>query len=119
MYAYFTMEYVIDAANKPMGRVASEAAIILQGKKSPSYDPRLLGEDKVKVINIDRVVFTGKKEEQKIYYHHTGYMGHLKSQTLKELIGKKGKGEALKKAVSQMLPKNKLRVGRMKRLVVE
>lgn len=102
-----------------MGRVASEAAIILQGKKSPSYDPRLLGEDKVKVINIDRVVFTGKKEEQKIYYHHTGYMGHLKSQTLKELIGKKGKGEALKKAVSQMLPKNKLRVGRMKRLVVE
>lgn len=113
------MEHIIDAANKSLGRVATEVAIILQGKKEPDYDPRLPGGDKVAVKNINQVIFTGKKEEQKVYYHHTGYMGHLKSQTLKELIGKKGKGEALKRAVSQMLPKNKLRVGRMKRLIIE
>lgn len=114
-----SMEYIIDATSKPLGRLASEIAAILQGKKNPNYEPRLAGEDKVIVKNISKMTVSGKKEEQKIYFRHTGYMGHLKEETLGEVIAKKGKAEVLKRAVKQMLPKNRLQNDRMKRLAIE
>lgn len=112
------MEYTIDAKNKNLGRLASEIAVILQGKKSADYEPRLAGKDKVIVKNVDDLVLTGKKEEQKTYYRHTGYMGHLKEETAKEVIAKKGKKELLRRAVLRMLPKNKLQNERMKKLMI-
>lgn len=111
--------HTIDAKNKKLGRLASEIAVILQGKKSADYEQRLAGQDRVVVKNVDFLVLTGKKEEQKTYYHHTGYMGHLKEETAKEVIAKKGKKELLRRAVINMLPKNKLRIIRIKRLVIE
>ena len=113
------MDYRIDATNKNLGRLASEIAIILQGKKNPNYEPRLAGEDKVIIKNVDKITLTGKKETDKVYYHHTGYMGHLKEETYPEVVAKKGKEEVLRRAVMQMLPKNRLQNQRMKRLIIE
>lgn len=113
------MNYTIDAINKSVGRLASEIAVILQGKKSPKYEPRLESENRVIVKNINKVKITGKKFKQKIYYRHTTQIGHLKQQTLEMLWQKKGPAEVLRLAVMRMLPKNKLRVKRMKRLIIE
>lgn len=113
------MDYTIDATNKKIGRLASEAAVILQGKKNPKYEPRLEGEDKVIVKNIKNVDISHKKSQQRIYYRHTTQIGHLKEQSLKMLIEKKGPAAALKKMVMGMLPKNKLQIKRIKRLIIE
>lgn len=113
------MDYTIDAKNQNMGRLATEIATILQGKKSPAYEPRLAGEDRVIVKNIDGMTVSGKKETDKVYYHHTGYMGGLKEETFEEVVAKKGKQEVLRRAVMRMLPKNRLQNLRMKRLIIE
>ena len=113
------MDYTIDATNKNLGRLAVEVATILQGKKSPDYEPRLAGQDKVIVKNVTKMETTGNKMGGKIYHRHTGYMGHIKSETLEEVITKKGQAEALKRAVMRMLPKNRLQNPRIKRLVIE
>ncbi|MDI6717665.1 MAG: 50S ribosomal protein L13 [Patescibacteria group bacterium] len=113
------MDYTIDATNKNLGRLASEIAVILQGKKNLDYEPRLAGNDKVIIKNVNKLTFSGKKESDKVYFHHTGYMGHLKEETLKEVVAKKGKEEVLRRAVINMLPKNKLRINRIKRLIIE
>jgi len=115
------MIYTIDAKNKPLGRLAGEIAVILQGKKNPNYNPRLEGDDEVVVKNIGRIGITAKKAKQKIYYRHTTQLGHLKEKTMQMILDKKGMGpaEVLRRSVMGMLPKNKLRVKRMKRLVIE
>jgi large subunit ribosomal protein L13 len=113
------MDYTIDAKNQNMGRIATEIATILQGKKSPSYEPRLAGEDRAIVKNIDGMTISGNKETDKVYYRHTGYMGGLKEATYEEVVAKKGKQEVLRRAVMRMLPKNRLQVPRMKRLIIE
>ena len=113
------MEYKIDATNKNLGRLASEVAVILQGKKSAKYEPRLEGEDKVIIQNINNMTISGKKENQKVYHRHTGYMGHLKTETYRQVVDKKGKKEVLRRAVMRMLPKNKLQIKRIKRLIIE
>ncbi len=112
------MEYKIDATNKILGRLASEIAMILQGKKSAYYEPRLAGADKVFVANIKKMVFSGKKLVQKKYYRHTGYMGHLYSKTLQEVF-EKDPAKVLRMAVERMLPKNTLRRKRMLRLEIK
>jgi len=112
------MEYIIDAKNKKIGRLASEIALILQNKKSAFYEPRLAGGNVVKVTNIDKVDITPKKMEQKIYYRHTGYMGHLKKKKLGEVFAE-SPAKVLRKAVERMLPKNFLRPKRLKLLVIE
>jgi large subunit ribosomal protein L13 len=109
--------YTIDCEHKTLGRVASEIAIILQGKKNPTYDPRLEGDDTVTVLHIDQLVLTGRKEEQKIYYSHTTQIGHLKERKIKDVIAKHGKQFVLRHAVQRMLPKNKLQIRRMKRII--
>ncbi|MDP3015042.1 MAG: 50S ribosomal protein L13 [bacterium] len=113
------MQYTIDATNKKLGRLASEIAVILQGKKSPKYEPRLEGEDKVFIKNINNLEVSGKKMKQKIYYRHTTQVGHLKEQTLEMLWQKKGPAEVLRRAVLHMLPKNRLKIKRIKRLIIE
>lgn len=112
------MKYTIDAKNKILGRVASEVAVILQGKKNPSYEQRLPGRDEVLVKNGSRIKVSGDKFKQKIYYRHSGYMGHLKKQTYEQLFSKSPE-RVLWKAVYNMLPKNRLRKDRMKRLKIE
>ncbi len=112
------MDYIIDATNKKLGRLASEIAVILQGKKKPDYHPRLAGEDRVIVKNIDKIIFTGKKLEQKVYYRHTGPLGHLKEKKLKDIFSK-NPAFVLRHAVRLMLPKNRLLKKRMKRLIIE
>lgn len=112
------MEYHIDAKNKNLGRLASEIAVILQDKKSVYYEPRLAGQDRVVVENVKDLSFSGNKFVQKQYYRHTGYMGHLKSKTLKEAF-EKNPARVLKLAIERMLPKNFLRPKRMKRLVIK
>jgi len=113
------MEYILDAKNKKLGRLASEIAVILQGKKNPDYEPRLPGKDRVIVKNIKDIEVSGKKERQKVYYQQTkGYLGHLKKKTYREVFAK-DPTKVLFMAVLRMLPKNRLQVGRMKRLIIE
>lgn len=111
-------KHEIDATDKVLGRVATEIANILRGKNKPSYRPNILCGDRVVVINAKKIILTGKKIEQKIYQHHTGYLGHLKVTTAKELMAK-NPAEVLRRAVFGMLPKNKLRDIWMKNLTIE
>ncbi|PIR43982.1 50S ribosomal protein L13 [Candidatus Wolfebacteria bacterium CG10_big_fil_rev_8_21_14_0_10_31_9] len=113
------MEHTIDATNQNVGRLSTEIAGILQGKKSPDYDPRLASNNKVVIKNIRKITIPASKEEGKLYHRHTGYMGHLKTATLKQVVSKKGKAEVLRRAVKQMLPKNRLQNLRMKNLIIE
>ncbi len=108
----------IDVATKPLGRAATEIAILLIGKNEEGYRPNADTGAFVVVKNIDKVKLTGKKEVDKKYYHHTGYPGGLKEVTYKKMAAK-SHGATLKKAVYGMLPKNKLRVARIKRLTIE
>ena len=99
--------YVIDAEDKTLGKIASEVASILRGKKKPIYTPHVDTGDYVIVINAEKVRVTGKKEEQKIYKSHSGYPGGLKETTLRELRAKKPE-EIIRHAVKGMMPKGKL-----------
>ncbi len=108
----------IDAADQVLGRLATQIAVILRGKDKPTFRPNLIVGDKVKVINAHKIVVTGRKMEQKKYYHHTGYLGHLKEKSLKELMAK-NPSEVVKRAVYGMLPDNKLRKQMMKNLEIE
>ncbi len=110
--------HTIDATKRPLGRLAGEIALLLMGKDEETYRPH---EDKggfVVVKNIDKIVLTGNKEEGKMYYHHTGYPGGLKETPYKRLLAK-DHTLALKTAVYGMLPKNKLRKERIKRLKID
>jgi len=99
--------YLIDAEGKILGRLATQIAMILSGKKKPIYTPHLDTGDFVVVINAAKVKVTGRKEEQKIYYHHSGYIGSLRERTLGEMRQRKPT-EIIYRAVKGMIPKNKL-----------
>ncbi len=109
--------YVVDAEGKVLGRLATEIASILRGKKKSIYTPHVDTGDYVIVINADKVAVTGKKAEQKMYRHHTGYIGHLRENTFKEMLLKKPE-EIIKHAVKGMLPKNTLGRQMFKKLKV-
>ena len=111
-----TMEYHIDARNKVLGRLASEIALILQGKKDASYRPNRVSGDKVFVTNCEHIVVTGNKPTQKIYYRHTGYVGHLKELTYEKKFAKDPRS-VLRQAVRKMLPKNFLNQKRLNNLI--
>ena len=99
--------YVIDAAGKPLGRVAAQVASILRGKHLPTFTPNVDCGDHVIVINADKVVLTGNKLDQKKYFHHTGYVGHMKEVKYSTLM--KTKPEfAMQLAVKGMLPDSTL-----------
>lgn len=110
------MDYVIDAKGKALGRVASEVANILIGKKSPDYAPNKVSADRAMVKNADKLMVTGKKWTERIYYRHTGYMGHLKETSLEQAFAKDPE-KVLRETVKHMLPKNFLNSRRIKNLV--
>jgi len=99
--------YIVNAEDKVLGRLASKVATILRGKHKPIYVPHADVGDYVIVINAAKVRLTGKKLEQKVYYHYSGYPGGLKETRLSDLM-KKNPEEVIKRAVKGMLPKNKL-----------
>jgi large subunit ribosomal protein L13 len=99
--------YLVDVDNKVLGRVASEIANILRGKRKPIYTPSVDTGDFVVVVNAAKIGLTGKKLSDKVYYSHSGFPGGLKSITAGKLLDKKPE-ELLRKAVKGMLPKNKL-----------
>ena len=99
--------YVVDAEGMVLGRLASQVASILRGKNKPTYTPNVDNGDHVIIINADKVVLTGNKLTDKIYYHHTGYVGHMKETPYGELMAKKPEF-AVKKAIVGMLPKGPL-----------
>ncbi|MEE8605921.1 MAG: 50S ribosomal protein L13 [Candidatus Aminicenantaceae bacterium] len=99
--------WLVDAENRVLGRLATEIAILLRGKRKPEFVNFLDSGDFVIVINAERIKLTGKKIEQKKYYSHSGYPGGIKEKTMKELMETKPE-EIIKKAVWGMIPKNKL-----------
>ena len=109
--------YVVDAAGCTLGRLASEVAKVLRGKNKPIFTPHADTGDYVIVINADKIVVTGRKLDQKIYYHHSEYVGGMKETTLREKLAKKP-AEVVELAVKGMLPKGPLGRRMYKKLFV-
>ena len=109
--------YVVDAAGYTLGRLASEVAKVLRGKNKPIYTPHMDCGDYVIIVNADKVKVTGKKLDQKIYYHHSEYVGGMKETTLREMMAKKPE-KVVKLAVKGMLPKGPLGKSMIKKLHV-
>ena len=99
--------YIIDVANKPLGRTAAVAATLLRGKHKPTFTPHVDCGDHVIVINAGKVVLTGKKLEQKKYYRYSGYVGGLKETSAKDMLEKKPE-LMVYEAIKGMMPKNSL-----------
>ncbi len=110
--------HIIIAANRALGRVASEIAILLRGKQKSGFAPYKDMGDFVLVKNIDKILFTGKKLEKKKYFRHSGFLGSLKEIPVKKIF-KENPAKVLRKAVFGMLPKNKLRAKQIRRLKFE
>ena len=109
--------YIIDAAGKPLGKTAAAAAAILRGKIHPEFTPHVDCGDFVVIINTDKAVLTGRKAEQKYYYHHSGYIGGLKAVQYKEIMAKRPEF-AMELAVKGMLPHNSIGRAAINRLKV-
>ena len=109
--------YVIDAAGKPLGKTAVAAANILRGKHRPEFTPHVDCGEFVIIINADKAVLTGKKLEQKYYYHHSGYIGGMKKVQYKTLMATKPE-KAMELAVKRMLPANTIGRKSMSRLKI-
>ena len=99
--------YVVDAEGCTLGRLASGVASVLRGKNKPQFTPHVDTGDYVIVVNADKIKVTGKKMDQKIYYHHSDYVGGMKETTLKEMMAKKPE-KVIELAVKGMLPKGPL-----------
>jgi large subunit ribosomal protein L13 len=109
--------FVIDAEGQVLGRLATRIARMLMGKDKPSYTPHLDCGDHIVVINAELVKLTGNKIDQKVYRHHSGWPGGLKEESVKSLLARRPE-EVIREAVLGMLPKNKLRARRAKKLRV-
>ena len=109
--------YVVDADGQTLGRLTSEIAKILRGKNKPIYTPHIDTGDYVIVVNAEKIKVTGKKLDQKIYYHHSDYVGGMKETTLKEMLAKKPEN-VITLAVKGMLPKGPLGRQMLKKLHV-
>jgi large subunit ribosomal protein L13 len=113
------MEHVIDATGKALGRVASEAAKILLAKDSTAVKKNAVANVMVRIVNAKDLRIAEKKMVQKTYHSHSGYPGSDRALSLKHIIATKGHKEALKRAVTGMLPGNTLRDRRLKHLIIE
>jgi len=109
--------WVVDAKDQPLGRVASQVAVLLRGKHKPTFTPHVDTGDFVIVINAAQAKMTGRKAEDKVYYHHTGYPGGIKGEPYNKLVARKP-AEPLTLAVRGMLPKNVLGRQMIKKLKV-
>ena len=109
--------YIIDAANKPLGRVATEAARLLRGKHKPTFTPNIDTGDHVIIINAKDVILTGNKLNQKVYRHHSGYIGGMKEVSAKVML-ETNPEKAMTLAIKGMLPHNSLGRQSLKKLRV-
>ena len=109
--------YIIDAANKPLGRVATEAAKLLRGKHKPIFTPNIDVGDHVIILNCNQVILTGNKLNSKIYRRHSGYIGGMKETPAKDML-EKNPEKAMMLAVKGMLPHNSLGAQQLKKLRV-
>ena len=109
--------YVVDAEGQTLGRLASQIATVLRGKNKPTYTPHMDCGDYVIVVNAEKIKVTGKKLDQKIYYHHSEYIGGMKETTLKEKLARKPE-QVIELAVKGMLPKGPLGRQMYKKLFV-
>lgn len=109
--------YVIDVADRPLGRIAARVALLLRGKHKPTFTPHVDMGDFVIIVNADKVVLTGRKLEQKKYYRHSGWPGGLKEMTAKQLLERKP-AEVMRHAVKGMLPKGRLGRSLIKKLKI-
>ncbi|MEK9183582.1 MAG: 50S ribosomal protein L13 [Patescibacteria group bacterium] len=112
-------KYTINAKNKSLGRVASEAAAILRGKKEVDFRDNRVADVQVNVVNIDEIIVTGRKTEQKTHKKYSGYPGGLKFISLGKVLKEKGRPYVFKKVVLGMLPKNKLQKQMIKNLIIK
>ncbi len=99
--------YIVDASDKVLGRLASEIAHRLRGKHKPEYTPHVDTGDYIVVVNAEKIAVTGNKANDKVYYHHTGHPGGIKSTRFKDMI-EKHPTRVIEAAVKGMMPKNKL-----------
>ncbi|MDX6466627.1 MAG: large subunit ribosomal protein [Gaiellaceae bacterium] len=109
--------YVVDAEGLTLGRLATQIADTLRGKRKPAYTPHIDTGDFVVVVNAEKIQVTGNKLDQKRYYRHSGYPGGLKSRTLREQLSRRPT-EVLRKAVKGMLPKNKIAAQQLGKLKI-
>ena len=100
--------HVIDATDIVLGRLASQSAILLRGKHKPTYTPHVDCGDNVIIVNAEKVVLTGRKLQQKVYYHHTGYVGGIKERSAKSIMEGRFPERIVEKAVERMLPRGPL-----------
>ena len=114
-----TKTHTIDATNRPLGRLSSEVAALLNAKDSIDFVKNRVADVTVKVVNASKLKITGKKLEERMHKSYSGFPGGLKEKPLGHVASKKGYGELIKHAVHGMLPKNKLQDVRMKNLIIE
>jgi len=112
------MKYVLDAENKRIGRIATQAAVFLMGKNTPEFKRNAIPQIVVEIKNTSKALIDEQKLDQKRYSRYSGYPGGLKQPTMKQVIDKKGYNELFREAVSGMLPKNKLRSKMMLNLII-
>ncbi len=109
--------YVVDASEKVLGRLATRIASYLRGKHKPRFTPNVDTGDFIVVVNAEKIRLTGRKLDQKVYYHHTGYPGGIKAETARKRLQRKPE-EIIRSAVRGMLPKNRLGRAMLKKLKV-
>ena len=109
--------YVVDAEGKTLGRLATQIADVLRGKRKPTYTPHVDVGDFVIVVNAEKIAVTGKKLEDKRYWRHSGYPGGIRSRTLGDLLDKRPE-EVIRRAVKGMLPRNRLARQQLRKLKV-
>lgn len=112
-------KHILDATDKTLGRFATQVAVLLRGKNKVGFAPYKDIGDFVTIQHVDKLRFTGSKFKNKIYRHHSLYLGGMKEATMKEMVAKKGYSEILRTAVYGMLTKNKLRARQIKRLTFQ
>jgi large subunit ribosomal protein L13 len=109
--------FVVDAEGKTLGRMATQIADVLRGKRKPTYTPHIDVGDFVIVVNAEKVAVTGDKREKKLYWRHSGYPGGIRSRTLGDLLEKRPE-EVIRKAVKGMLPRSRLARAQLRKLKV-
>ena len=109
--------YVVDAEGRTLGRLATQIADALRGKRKPEYTPHIDTGDFIVVVNAEKITVTGNKRQQKRYYRHSGYPGGLRSRTLQEMLDRRPE-EVIRNAVKGMLPRNKLGRAQLNKLKV-
>jgi len=112
------MKYEIDATGKKIGRLATEIAHILMGKNMPDFEKHVVADVEVAVTNASKIDLLERKAEGKVYTRYTGFPGGLRKETATKLAARRGHGQLLERAVYGMLPGNRLRKPRMKRLTI-